>query len=345
MSELYGTTDETAEATDATRDAEQHDAPVKTTDYPDVDTEAEAMLADEQRQPEPSTRQEAAAGTWDDASDLDDSYASAIEHDGDTANGLAEEENLPEPRTQQETAADTWGNTTDPDGDNPDPAYGDAATEHDEDAGATAAEETRQPEPRTRQEAAADTWSEAANLNDNVASPDAPALAPDANPGTAGEVPSGTEATDDGAPDGDTHQIIAHTQDGTEVPINVTQVPAEARTLGDDTPTGIGRKPTGEDLLERDDPAENPLDRLFRKATEEGDDLHDAMGSIAETAHDFDLRPPGSGHAYAGHSVYEPAAPASPAFSDIVGGTVLVGVAVAAGTRHLIQNRHKGDRR
>jgi hypothetical protein len=75
--------------------------------------------------------------------------------------------------------------------------------------------------------------------------------------------------------------------------------------------------------------------------------VHDAVGSTAEAVHDFNLRDPGlgSGHAYEGHAAYEPAPPAGPVFSDLVGGTALVGVALLTGARRWLRDRHEGDRR
>jgi hypothetical protein len=168
MSELYGAS-ETAEPVGGTRTAPVRGASREAGSHHDAvqedgfgsygDTDVEAFLAAEQRQPESRTRQEAAADTWgdDDADDYADSDLAA-EYDGDVEALLAEEDALAESRTRLEAAAATWDDTIDPGDGDPDAYSGDPASEYDGDVVALLAAEQRQPEPRTRQEVAADTW-------------------------------------------------------------------------------------------------------------------------------------------------------------------------------------------
>jgi hypothetical protein len=75
------------------------------------DADIDAILAAEDQLPEPRTRQEAAAATWDDSPGDPADDGLAAEYDGDVAAFLAAEEQLPEPRTRQEAAAGTWDDT------------------------------------------------------------------------------------------------------------------------------------------------------------------------------------------------------------------------------------------
>jgi len=117
MSELYGTS--AAAAPDSGTIAvttRETDSPGG---YPDVaqddssagysDADIEAVLAAEDRLPEPRTRQDAAADTWGDSANGPAGSDPAIGDDGDVDAQLAMEEHLPESRTRQDAAADTWG--------------------------------------------------------------------------------------------------------------------------------------------------------------------------------------------------------------------------------------------
>jgi hypothetical protein len=72
----------------------------------------EAILAADDRLPEPRTRQDAAADTWGDSADGNTDSEPAIGDDSDLDAQLAMEEHLPESRTRQEAAADTWGDAS-----------------------------------------------------------------------------------------------------------------------------------------------------------------------------------------------------------------------------------------
>jgi hypothetical protein len=270
---------------------------------------------------------------------LGDDFAGYSDADIDAI--LAAEEQLPEPRTRQEAAVATW------DGGPDDPAGSEPTSEYDGDAAALLAEEQQLPEPRTRQEAAAATWDDTSSSQDT---------APDAS--TYGTSPTQPDASmessprhdegEDGAPDSYERQVAVHTTDRTDVQVTVEHLPPEARTVGDTTPTGIGRRPTGEEFLdmESDDLAGSGLDSFLGKMTEDAVDLHDAFGSVTETVHDLRLPGPvpGSGHAYEGQPVHEPMPPGEPGFSDLVGSAALVGVATLTAFRYWIWNRREGDR-
>jgi hypothetical protein len=311
------------------------------------DADIDAILAAEDQLPEPRTRQEAAAGTWDGTPDDPDGSDLASEYDGDVAALLAEEQQLPEPRTRREAAAATWDDTTQP-GDDPGSFSGDPASEYDGDVAALLAAEEQLPEPRTRQEAAAATWDDTNSSQDTALDTSTDGASP-SQPDARTEPPARHDEGADRTPDPCERQVAVHTEDGTDIPLTVEYLPPEARTVGDTTPTGIGRKPTGEEFLdmESDDLAESGLDRLLGRANEGADDLRDAISSTTETLHDLRLPGPGPGGAYAheGHPVHEAAPPAAPAFSDLTGSAVLVGVALLTGIRHVVRQLGKGDGR
>jgi hypothetical protein len=316
------------------------------TGYSDADIDA--ILAAEDQLPEPRTRQEAAAGTWDSSPDDPAGSDPDAGYDSDVAALLAAEDQLPEPRTRQEEAAATWDDTTQPGDDDLGAFSGDPASEYDGDVAALLAAEDQLPESRTRQEAAATTW-------DDTYSQD---TSPDAVTGggtgpsqldASTESPARQDEGEDGTPDPFERQVAVHTTDGRDVPVTVEYLPPEARTLGDTTPTGIGRKPTGEEIfdMEGDDLAESGLDRLLRRANEGADDLRDAISNTTETLHDLRLPGSGSGGGYAheGHPGQQPAPPAGPAFSDLTGSAVLAGVALLTGIRYVVRQLGKGDGR
>jgi hypothetical protein len=309
------------------------------------DADLEAMLAAEERLPESRTRQEATADTWGDDVDGPDESDLATEYDGDVEALLTAEQHLPDSRTRHEAAADNWADASAGD-DDPGSFSGDLASEYDGDVEAILAAEERLPESRTRQEAAAATWGDAKSGQGSGLDTSA-----DVNgisqPDTVTEQPAHDDEGEDGAPGTDARRIAMHAQDGTEVPITVEYLPPEDRTVGDTTPTGVGRKPTGEELLrmEGDAPAEGPLDSFLRELVEDADDARDSASSIAETVHDFHLRGPGPGsaHAFEGHPVQDSPPSAVPVFTDLIGGAALAGVATLIGIRYWVRQLGKGD--
>jgi hypothetical protein len=193
----------------------------------------------------------------------------------------------------------------------------DFASYSDADIEAVLAAEEQLPESRTRQEAAADTWGD-------------------------------SDQGEDGTPDPDEQQVTVRTKDGTEAQVTVQHLPPEARTVGDTTPTGIGRKPTGEEILAagRDNPRESPVGRLFDEAVKEADDLFDGSGHLGEAIeNDASPRPGPSGHSRSYHATTgttpdHPAAPDSGP-SDSIGSMVIIGVAAAIGLRRALSALRK----
>jgi hypothetical protein len=117
------------------------------------------------------------------------------------------------------------------------------------------------------------------------------------------------------------------------------------RTVGDTTPTGIGLKPTGEQLrdMESDNPSRSHLDRLLDRALDRADDIHDAAGENAEAITAF--RHPDSAlpahQAYTGHAGRDHPQPQGQPVNDMVGSTVVVTVAALAGIRLWLEHRRK----
>lgn len=154
--------------------------------------------------------------------------------------------------------------------------------------------------------------------------------------------------TDNAPPDPGEHPISVRNTDGADVQITVEYLPPEARTVGDTTPTGIGRKPSGEELPDLgDDPSEGRMDRFVMEAFKEGPDVRDLFGNSVEVLHDLKL--PGSGpsgvHVHEGQPVHEPAPSAVTPFSDLFGSAALMGVTVLMGIRYMARRLGKGDER
>jgi hypothetical protein len=121
------------------------------------------------------------------------------------------------------------------------------------------------------------------------------------------------------------------------------------RTLGDTTPTGIGLKPTGDQLLgiDGDKPPHNRLDRFIDRAFEDADDLHDGVGDIGEAIDNLRLAPAASGHSPS-HDAYtvavhdRPPPPPGPGVSDVIGSVAITAVAALAGVRRALSSLQKG---
>jgi hypothetical protein len=386
MSELYsastdtgsGSSDTASETRTATRTEQepaqdsadpryQDTTTAEHQDYGQDDDAAIEARLDEAGLP---TRAESRAATWepDAAGDhYDDDFGE--EYAGDLQALLAEhDDDLP---TRAESRAATWG--PDATGEPGEPDFG---PESDDIAIEASLDEADLP---TRAESRAATWEpdatgdgmdeteQAAEYDGDLGGiPAAPAnltsdtnssatdasseLHPDLREQSA-EARSGTgpliTATAE-TNDKDQREVLVPTEDGHELPIAVVQAEPEDRTLGDTTPTGIGLKPTGDQLLglESDDPAESRLDRFLKKATEGADDLHDAIGSTAEAAYDFRTPPSGAAHAYESQGNHDHPAPLDfQGVNDMVGGAALVAVAMVAAARHWIWNRPKGANR
>jgi hypothetical protein len=340
MSELYSTSETTDAAPAADAGGQPYEEPVRTSDltrgeggdytsYDDGGTlaeEEEGLL----------TRQEAWERTWGDDSENYDENDLSSYYDGDASTLTAEEEGLP---TRQEASEQTWGDY---------PEHYDAdelAAGYDGDAGTLADEEEGLP---TRQEAWQQTWGDvsADQIADTEAVPDMSTSEherPDehAKPGDlASPVAIGRAGAEiEGAT---SERVQFHDQQGHEVSITVVRAEPEVRTVGDDSPTGTGQKPTGEELLhmEGDERSKNRLDRLFDEAFKEGDDVYDMAGHVVEPiAEDFGPRPPSGDHAPAHHAVTGAVVDNLPpaqglAVNDVAGSITLMGVAAVVGVRH-----------
>jgi hypothetical protein len=115
-------------------------------------------------------------------------------------------------------------------------------------------------------------------------------------------------------------------------------LPPEARTVGDTTSTGIGRKPDGDQLRDMEgDRPKSPMDLFVDNALDRVDDIHDAAGDGAQTIQDF-RQPgpaPGAHHGYVVHDVYTSQVPPGLAVNDVAGSVAVMAVAVLAGANSL----------
>jgi hypothetical protein len=241
--------------------------------YYDGDIKA-ALAADDIPTRQEAARQDAAGDSpRDDGSPDGDHSVDAI---------LRKDDGLPDSRTRQQAAADAFAEGARPPGDTAFAPDEDPAGSHDVAVEAILHEDDRLPDPRTRQQAA----------QEDVASSDvAPARA---SAGTVGEkapsalaLPdaSGSDAPVAGAPVADQRFSVVH-------------VGPEARTFGDDAPTGIGLKPTGDQLIEADDRKASRAERARKEflSKENLSDAFDATDDWAKTGQDLFSRPPAGQH-------------------------------------------------
>lgn len=84
------------------------------------------------------------------------------------------------------------------------------------------------------------------------------------------------------------------------------QADAADRTVGDTTPTGIGLKPTGSELVRMENEEASKPEKLRSKFLEGIDDINDAARENASLGHDLLTRH----HPPAGHAVTEVPHPA-----------------------------------
>jgi hypothetical protein len=312
MSELYGSRAEDSGdpgPADTGQETNEADQHRETPDSQDAE-----HLGEDQ---EPLSRGEYADMMHDQAAAEDNNSDHSEESPGEQADPAAPETSdradLAEPRTRQEVAEETADDSTEAENDHPD--------EQAADLEASIAEQDKLPEPRTRQEVA-----------DEERSGTDPLAADNAENGRHEE-----------------RELLVPTTQGHEAPLTVMQAGPEDRTLGDMTPAGTGLRPTGDQLfhMETDDPAESRADRLFGKAFELMDDVHDMTGHIADAIQE-DL-PRGAGSPPSGHSAYvvhdQPApAPDAPGFGDVVGNITVIGVMTVVGFRRLLSRRLRGQR-
>jgi hypothetical protein len=267
---------------------------------------------------------------------------------------LHENDDLPEPRTRQEAARD------DPAGQAADAtateSHDPPASRHAPDVEAILHENDNLPEPHTRQEAAREAAAETATATRN----DAPggenqqsAAGPDPLTETVSKdrpvitVPAGGQAADRASPRNGTPESGGHDQQ-----FDVVQIGPGERTFGDTTPTGIGLKPTGDQLRDMENEEASKPEKLRRKFLEGIDDINDAARDNAGLGHDLLMR----NHAPAGHAVTEVPHPLQDvphegggAAPDITSAGLVAGVLLIEATRrsrepiHRITEKLKGQ--
>jgi hypothetical protein len=311
------------------------------------DADIDAILDAEEQLPEPRTRQEAAVATWDGAPDDPADSDLASEYDGDIAALLAEEQQLPESRTRQEAATDTWDDTTQPGDDDPGSSSGGPVSEYDGEVAALVAVEEQLPEPRTRQEAAAATWGDTNGSQDGGVHTSTDGTSPSQS-GAGIEPLARNNEDEDGTPDPYEYQVGVRTMDGTDVAVTVEHLPPEARTVGDTTPIGVGRKPTGSEILgmEGDDRTDSRFGRLFDEMFKEADDVSDGSGAVGEAIVIDDRSANGpSGHSQPYHATTRNSPdhpiPQDPGASDAISSMTIIGVAAAVAVRHALSALRK----
>jgi hypothetical protein len=230
----------------------------------------------------------------------------------------------------------------------PDAAPGDDfAGYSDADIDAILAAEDQLPEPRTRQEAAAATWDDTNSSQDDGLDTRTDGSRP-SQPDAVTEPPARNNEGENGTPGPAEGRVDGHAQNSTDVPVTIEYLPPEARTVGDTTPTGIGRKPTGAEILdmEGDDRSESRLDRLFDEMVKEADDVSDGSGAIGEAIVIDDRSAPGpSGHSQPYHATTRtapdhPVTP-DPGASDAISSMTIIGVAAAVALRHAVSALRK----
>jgi hypothetical protein len=250
--------------------------------YYDGDIRA-ALAADDTPTRQEAARQDAAgdghASSGDDSSPDGDARIDAIVH---------EDDGLPDSRTRQQAAADDIAEGASPPGEACDTArvtHEDPAGTHDAGIEAILHEDDHLPDPCTRPQAAQEdaTSSAAAWGKDSAATAgEQPQSVPD--PST----PADAVGNDGPAADGP----VADQQ------FTVVRIGPDARTVGDDAPTGIGLKPTGEQLIEADDNKASRAERARKEflSKENLSDAFDATNDWAKTGQDLFSRPPAGQH-------------------------------------------------
>src|ERR1017187_5772482 len=118
-----------------------------------------------------------------------------------------------------------------------------------------------------------------------------------------------------------------------EHPVHVVEAD---RTLDDDKPTGIGRKPTGDELRDMDSEKLSRFEKLRKKGYEDADDVHDAVDKAADSLQGILARPKPTGHweGTARPGIEMPQHDAGTA-GDLVTGTIVAGVLAGEGIRWL----------
>lgn len=257
--------------------------------YYDADVQA-ALAADTT-----PTRQQAARDTGNTghpdgdrtAGTSQDATASSRDPDIDAI--LHENDHLPEPRTRQEALRDDphdqAAEATVSESPKP-PASG-----HAPDIDAILHENDHLPEPCTRQEATRDIGG---NQHERRGpDPLADAVTTGKGNNTVGRPAAMDNGVGEQPPDSGPAGQTDHDQ-----PFTVVHASPEMRTLGDDTPTGIGLKPTGDQIVEMENDKASRVERARREflSGERLGDAFDATDEWAQTGQDLFRRPPTGQH-------------------------------------------------
>jgi hypothetical protein len=88
----------------------------------------------------------------------------------------------------------------------------------------------------------------------------------------------------------------ARKNDNPYTSVSVVELTPADRTLGDTTPTGIGLKPTGEQLIGMEDDTQSRLEKLRRNIYERADDMSDAADEHGGTLGNLFEHPPTESH-------------------------------------------------
>jgi hypothetical protein len=243
---------------------------------------------------------------------------------------LHENDHLPDPRTRQQAARDAAAHDQADKG-TPATSHETPAGGRDPDIEAILHENDNLPDPRTRQQAARDANHTIPADKDRAASDQQARPGPDPLTGTASETTakSADQPADSSSPHGEAdpeaQTLTVSDHAGHDLPVTIVQASPEVRTLGDETPTGIGRKPTGGELEDLDGDRLSRADRFRKAFYKQADDITDVTEKNATALEAFlGHRPSGGEAAVTGHYVMEaPQPPPADAGSIATGGLVL----------------------
>jgi hypothetical protein len=264
---------------------------------------------------------------------------------------LHENDDLPDPRTRQQAARDAAAHDQADNGASA-ASHETPASGRDPDIEAILHENDRLPDPRTRQQAARDAATETSPADNDRAVRDQQAR-PGHDPltGTASETTAkwADQPADGSSPHGEADReaqtLTVPDHAGHDLPVIIVQAGPEVRTLGDETPTGIGRKPTGGELEDLDGDRLSRADQFRKAFYKQADDITDVTEKNATSLEAFlGHRPSGGEAAVTGHYVMEaPQPPPADAGSIATGGLVL-GILADRGI-HWARQRVKQKRR
>jgi hypothetical protein len=224
----------------------------------------------------------------------------------------------------------------------------DTTPDNDADIHAILHEDDHLPDARTRQQAAREDAANSGVTTDKdraAATDQQPRSGPDPLTGTASEKKATTETLPDQAtpdnslterPNPDARTLTVHGQSGHDVLITVVAANPADRTFADTTPTGIGLKPSGEQILDMESETDSPLARMRHHLYKDMDDVTDVLKENGETVVSLiGERPPTGSHSEisSGHPEIT-----RPAEHGIEGGEIavaglLVGMLTYEGTR------------